>query len=204
MNNQKDSLFSSLPVAPGSAPPPAAPQATKGSWVLPAAVLGLVVVVGLGLALMDAFSSSKSRNQANKPVSKPDQFSTAFAEESNPVGEKEDSNTVTTQSGLKYLDRKVGEGKEAKSGDTVDVHYTGTLTNGTKFDSSVDRGQPFSFKLGVGQVIKGWDEGIAGIKEGGKRKLIIPADLAYGERGAGGLIPPGATLIFEVELLKVR
>jgi FKBP-type peptidyl-prolyl cis-trans isomerase len=111
---------------------------------------------------------------------------------------------VTTPSGLQYEDVQEGTGTAAKSGDTVDVHYTGWLTNGKKFDSSVDRGRPFSFRLGQGQVIKGWDEGVAGMKPGGKRKLTIPSALAYGNRGAGGVIPPNADLVFEVELLKVR
>ncbi len=111
---------------------------------------------------------------------------------------------ITTKSGLKYIDEVVGTGAEAKAGNTVDVHYTGTLKDGTKFDSSKDRGKPFSFPLGAGRVIKGWDEGVAGMKVGGKRKLIIPPDLAYGKRGAGGVIPPDAELTFEVELLGVR
>ena len=98
----------------------------------------------------------------------------------------------------------VGSGDEAKAGDKVSVHYTGTLADGTKFDSSVDRGQPFSFALGRGQVIRGWDVGVAGMKVGGKRKLIIPAEEGYGARGAGGVIPPNATLVFEVELLQVN
>ena len=97
----------------------------------------------------------------------------------------------------------MGAGATAVAGKTVKVHYTGWLTNGKKFDSSVDRGQPFSFSLGGGQVIKGWDEGVAGMKVGGKRQLKIPPDLGYGSRGAGGVIPPNATLIFDVELLDV-
>ena len=98
----------------------------------------------------------------------------------------------------------VGEGAEAKNGDTVRVHYTGWLTDGTKFDSSVDRGEPFEFNLGAGEVIKGWDQGVAGMKVGGKRKLTIPPDLGYGDRGAGAVIPPGATLVFDVELLGIN
>ncbi len=111
---------------------------------------------------------------------------------------------ITTSSGLQYIDQVVGMGETAKAGQTVSVHYTGWLTNGKKFDSSVDRGQPFSFRLGVGQVIKGWDEGVQGMKIGGKRKLTIPSNLGYGARGAGGLIPPHATLVFDVELLGVQ
>ena len=105
---------------------------------------------------------------------------------------------------LQLEDLVVGQGAEARGGQTVDVHYTGWLTNGTKFDSSLDRGRPFSFPLGGGRVIKGWDEGVVGMKVGGKRKLTIPPEKAYGERGAGSVIPPGATLVFEVELLAVR
>ncbi len=107
--------------------------------------------------------------------------------------------------GLQIEDMAVGKGAEAKAGKSVDVHYTGWLTDGKKFDSSKDRGDPFTFRLGAGQVIQGWDQGVAGMKEGGKRKLTIPAEMGYGARGAGGgLIPPNATLVFEVELLKVR
>lgn len=104
---------------------------------------------------------------------------------------------------LEIEDQIVGEGEEAKAGHTVEVHYTGWLVDGSKFDSSLDRDQTFSFKLGAGQVIAGWDQGVAGMKVGGTRKLTIPAELGYGERGAGGVIPPGATLIFKVELISV-
>jgi FKBP-type peptidyl-prolyl cis-trans isomerase FkpA len=113
----------------------------------------------------------------------------------------------TTTSGLQYDDITLGSGAQAKAGDNVSVHYTGWLWQdgkaGAKFDSSKDRGDPFSFPLGAGHVIKGWDEGVAGMKIGGKRNLIIPAALGYGARGAGGVIPPNATLLFEVELLGV-
>jgi FKBP-type peptidyl-prolyl cis-trans isomerase len=102
---------------------------------------------------------------------------------------------------LEIEDQIVGEGDEAIAGQTVEVHYTGWLTDGTKFDSSHDRDQTFSFKLGGGQVIAGWDQGVAGMKIGGTRKLTIPSDLGYGERGAGGVIPPNATLVFKVELI---
>jgi FKBP-type peptidyl-prolyl cis-trans isomerase len=111
-------------------------------------------------------------------------------------------------SGLKYTDTTVGTGAEATKGHKVSVHYTGWLYNngakGAKFDSSLDRGQPFAFALGAGQVIRGWDEGVAGMKVGGTRTLVIPPDLGYGARGAGGVIPPNATLMFDVELLGVQ
>ncbi len=117
-------------------------------------------------------------------------------------------NSMTTPSGLTIADTQVGSGKEATPGKVCVMHYTGWLynngTKGEKFDSSLDRGEPFEFGLGQGQVIKGWDEGVAGMKVGGKRTLIIPAQLGYGARGAGGVIPPNATLMFDVELLDVK
>lgn len=119
-----------------------------------------------------------------------------------PIEEK--GGVVMDTNELKIEDLTVGTGDEAVPGKKVTVHYTGTLTNGQKFDSSVDRGQPFTFNLGQGSVIQGWDKGVAGMKVGGKRKLTIPPHLGYGERGAGETIPPNSTLIFEVELLKVE
>jgi FKBP-type peptidyl-prolyl cis-trans isomerase FkpA len=114
----------------------------------------------------------------------------------------------TTPSGLQYEDELVGGGAEAQSGQDVQVHYTGWLFNngaqGAKFDSSRDRGDPFEFSLGAGMVIRGWDEGVAGMKVGGKRTLIIPPEMGYGSRGAGGVIPPNATLVFDVELVDVK
>lgn len=111
---------------------------------------------------------------------------------------------MITPSGLEYIDLQTGTGAAPHPGDTVQVHYTGTFPDGHKFDSSRDRGQPFEFRLGMGQVIQGWDEGIAMMKVGGKAQLIIPPDLAYGPQGASGIIPPNATLHFEVELLGIR
>lgn len=110
----------------------------------------------------------------------------------------------TTSSGLKYTNQVLGTGPMPKAGQTIVVHYTGRLEDGTKFDSSLDRGQPFVFPIGVGRVIKGWDEGLLTMRVGGKRTLTIPPHLAYGERGAGNVIPPNATLIFDVELLEIR
>ena len=141
-----------------------------------AAILGAVAIAGAGNASPDAAKSEK----------------------------KDDGKAVRLPDGLKYEDLKVGEGAQPKTGQKVQVHYTGWLTSGKKFDSSVDRGQPFEFVLGQGQVIKGWDEGVATMKVGGKRKLTIPPDLAYGARGAGGVIPPNATLVFDVELLAIK
>ncbi|NJM66048.1 MAG: FKBP-type peptidyl-prolyl cis-trans isomerase [Acaryochloris sp. RU_4_1] len=115
-----------------------------------------------------------------------------------------DAEYITTESGLKYRDLQVGSGEQPLVGQMVVVHYTGTLTDGSKFDSSRDRNQPFSFPIGKGRVIKGWDEGVGSMKVGGRRELVIPAKLGYGSKGAGGVIPPNATLIFDVELLRIQ
>jgi peptidylprolyl isomerase len=120
------------------------------------------------------------------------------------IAAAQEAKMTTTASGLSYQDVTVGTGPSPKPGQTCTVHYTGTLDDGTKFDSSRDRGQPFSFTIGKGQVIKGWDEGVSTMKVGGRRTLVIPPQLGYGARGAGGVIPPNATLHFDVELLGVK
>ena len=127
-----------------------------------------------------------------------------FAEEKKMSSNEAAGQVVTTESGLQYIDLVVGTGRQAELGDTAMVHYTGWLADGKKFDSSVDRKEPFSFRVGAGQVIKGWDEGVGTMKVGGKRKLTIPPQLGYGARGAGNVIPPNATLTFDVELLELR
>ena len=128
-------------------------------------------------------------------------FNTVADEKDKDKAEKKE---VTTKSGLKYTDTKEGTGEKAQAGDTVVVHYTGRLKDGKKFDSSVDRGQPFELTIGKSRVIKGWTEGLQGMRVGGKRTLIIPPDLAYGKEGRPPVIPPDAELTFELELLKIK
>ena len=149
----------------------------------------------LSVALAAALAATASADEKTTPAP-------------NEAEKKSESKMTKTSSGLQYEDTKVGTGASPKNGQTCVMHYTGWLwengAKGKKFDSSLDRGTPFSFPLGQGRVIKGWDEGVATMKVGGKRTLLIPPDLGYGARGAGGVIPPNATLIFEVELLEVK
>jgi len=155
-------------------------------------LIGVAIVVVVAVAAFFAYNSLRASRQASTTTNQgPPPL---------PAGVQ----TTTTTSGLQYQDISVGSGAEAKSGDNVSVHYTGWLTDGTKFDSSVDRNQPFQFKLGAGNVIKGWDEGVAGMKVGGKRRLTIPPDLGYGAQGSPPVIPANATLIFDVELLGIN
>jgi FKBP-type peptidyl-prolyl cis-trans isomerase len=157
-----------------------------------------------GLVLLAAVSAAGcgAKTESTTPSSQePAQTEPAAPQQAAPAAPAPTAQDVTE---LKVEDLTVGKGAEAKNGDLVTVHYTGWLTDGTKFDSSVDKGQPYQFTLGAGKVIPGWDEGVAGMKVGGKRKLTIPPDMGYGAQGAGGVIPPNATLVFEVELLGIN
>ena len=172
-------------------------------------LLAVVVFGGVGVYfLYNQKVQSPSDINLNPPQSKPQILTPTSAiitiTPTEATGGATMDNFQVLADGLKISDEVVGTGAEAKAGDTVTVNYLGTLENGTKFDSSYDRNTPFTTQIGVGQVIKGWDEGIVGMKVGGKRKLIIPPDLGYGDQGAGGAIPPNSTLVFVVELLSVK
>jgi FKBP-type peptidyl-prolyl cis-trans isomerase len=164
---------------------------TKGLIV--GVVTAMLVVAGIGIGLISTLSGDVMTEQ------KPKQAKGAPKEAT-----KGEDGTITTPSGLQYKDIKVGDGAEVKRGTRVRVHYTGTLTNGTKFDSSYDRNEPYALTVGAGEVIQGWDEGLQGMKVGGKRKLTVPSDLGYGERGRGTAIPPGATLLFDLEVVEAK
>jgi peptidylprolyl isomerase len=166
--------------------------------------LGLMLGCGI-LILVFQFAVGTPDATANSILNTP---TVAAVSQSTPTPSNliamDNENQVTTASGLKYVEITEGTGELPAKGQTISVHYTGTLENGKKFDSSRDRNSAFEFQIGEGQVIKGWDEGLSTMKVGGRRKLIIPAELGYGARGAGGAIPPNATLIFDVELLKIK
>jgi peptidylprolyl isomerase len=175
-------------------------------------LISLGVMVACGVLVLVAQFTNNSAIAAELPTQTPPAMVSPVSETlvaqaadlmppAPPVA-KDQKKMITTPSGLQYTDLVEGTGASPTKGQTVSVHYTGTLQDGKKFDSSVDRGQPFQFKIGVGQVIKGWDEGVASMKVGGKRQLVIPPDLGYGARGIGP-IPPNATLLFDVELLGV-
>lgn len=169
-------------------------QEARFSWMSLIEYVALIAMVTYGIVYV--------LNYSNKPVEVKKEVVAESTEivQNSPTSKSMEKDVTE----LKIEDLVVGTGAEAVAGKTISVHYTGTLTDGTKFDSSKDRGQPFEFTLGSGQVIEGWDKGFAGMKVGGKRKLIIPSSMGYGAQGAGGVIPPNATLIFEVELLEVK
>ncbi|AFY99589.1 FKBP-type peptidyl-prolyl cis-trans isomerase [Calothrix sp. PCC 6303] len=164
----------------------------------------LLCVVILVLAQIGGNKESALAESIASPTNQPSPASTVITENNTLLASKDmsDTNSITTPSGLKYVEIEEGTGETPQSGQTVTVHYTGTLENGSKFDSSRDRNEPFKFKIGAGQVIKGWDEGLSTMKVGGRRTLTIPPELGYGSRGIGP-IPPNSTLIFDVELLGV-
>lgn len=176
------------------------------------AIVALVVFGGI-MYLSKRPPAPETTHTETAAPTEPADATTPALEEEKPEEEKtenetadkstSDSDIPETVDHLIKKDIKVGTGAEAKSGDVVTVHYRGTLTNGKQFDASYDRGEPFTFHLGAGSVIQGWDEGVQGMKVGGKRQLIIPSEMGYGAQGAGADIPPNATLVFEVELLKV-
>lgn len=174
--------------------------------LIPFLIVGIIIAVGIFGIYFILNQQAPVVEIKNNPEEEPMKF---IQEEKQSQSQNTDSQTqaVSPTSSVKELkieDEKLGDGVEVKSGDTIVIHYTGTLENGQKFDSSLDRGQPFETQIGVGQVIKGWDQGVIGMKVGGKRKLTIPPDLAYGEKGKPEAIPPNSTLIFELELLEIK
>jgi len=171
-------------------------------------IIAVIMLAGVGVYFLYNQKIGPSELNLNPPQNKPQTATPTNAiitsTPTQATGGANMDNYQTTADGLKILDEVVGTGAEVKAGDTVTVNYLGTLENGTKFDSSYDRNTPFTTQIGVGQVIQGWDEGIVGMKIGGKRKLIIPSSLGYGEQGAGDAIPPNAILVFEVELISIK
>ena len=170
-----------------------------------------IVVILVGIAVWFFVQKAKSVVPADQALGLNSETKSKINADDNQTDESgtsldlsKEGDWIKLDSGLQYKDIVVGTGQESKSGDMIAAHYTGTLKDGTKFDSSYDRGQPFAFLLGAGQVIQGWDIGLVGMKVGGKRKLIIPSELGYGEKGAGGAIPPNSILYFDVELMAVQ
>ena len=181
---------------------------TNNAWIV-TAVLGAAAVLLLAISLIGTNRNATTTIPTTAPLPSGAGTSAAVppAPQAAPQSAPAAPNTagaVTTASGLQYIDEVVGTGAQPQPGQTLSMHYSGYLDNGTKFDSSVDRGQPLQFKLGAGQVIRGWDEGIASMKVGGKRRLIVPPALGYGANGYAGVIPPNARLTFEVELVAVQ
>lgn len=165
-------------------------------------LLALVIVAALATSF--AFAADNEHKADSKPAKK-EKSHVTDAKSNNPADPLPKIKMHKAESGLEWQDEKVGTGASPTQGKTVVVHYTGWLTNGKKFDSSVDRNEPFEFQIGIGQVIKGWDEGVMSMKVGGKRKLFIPSNLAYGDRDVGGgLIPAGSKLVFDVELINIK
>ena len=163
-------------------------------------IFAVFLIIGICAGFSFAQTKKRTVSRTGKATTKSTKIKSATTKKmTNPLN----SSAVTTASGLTYIITQKGTGAQLKTGDNVIINYTGLLTDGTKFDSSLDRGEPFSFALGAGEVIKGWDEGIGKLRVGDRATLIIPPALGYGARGAGGVIPPNATLIFEVELLGV-
>ncbi len=164
--------------------------------------LGMVLLLGIGLTVpLVACGDGEEAGPAETPAATPAETPATPVEDGPPEVSGE---PTVTESGLQFIDIEVGTGDAPQSGQTVEVHYTGWLTDGTKFDSSIDRGEPFSFTIGTGQVIDGWDEGVASMNVGGKRRLIIPPELGYGETGYPGVIPANTQIIFDVELLAIK